>query len=71
MISGMLARKIGMSQVFQDNGTMVPVTVLQVGPMTVTQKKNKDLSPMTSCTDYTRLIDFMNVRITNGYFWLW
>ena len=42
MISGMLARKIGMSQVFQDDGTMVPVTVLQVGPMTVTQKKNKD-----------------------------
>ncbi|MDA0288656.1 MAG: 50S ribosomal protein L3 [Proteobacteria bacterium] len=42
MISGMLARKIGMSQVFQDDGTMVPVTVLQVGPMTVTQKKSKD-----------------------------
>ena len=41
MISGMLARKIGMSQVFQDNGTMVPVTVLQVGPMTVTQKKKQ------------------------------
>ena len=42
MISGMLARKSGMSQVFQDTGTMVPVTVLQVGPMTVTQKKNND-----------------------------
>jgi large subunit ribosomal protein L3 len=42
MISGMLARKIGMSQIFQEDGTMVPVTVLQVGPMTVIQKKNKD-----------------------------
>ena len=39
MISGMLACKIGMSQIFQDNGTMVPV--IQVGPMTVTQKKTK------------------------------
>ena len=42
MINGMLARKIGMSQIFQADGTVVPVTVLQAGPMTVVQKKSKD-----------------------------
>jgi large subunit ribosomal protein L3 len=42
MINGMLARKIGMSQIFQEDGTVIPVTVLQAGPMTVIQKKTKD-----------------------------
>ncbi|MDP3685831.1 MAG: 50S ribosomal protein L3 [bacterium] len=31
-----LARKIGMTRVFQDDGSAVPVTVLQSGPCTVT-----------------------------------
>ena len=39
MINGMLARKVGMTQIFEDDGTVVPVTVLQAGPVTVIQKK--------------------------------
>lgn len=39
MINGMLGRKIGMTQVFKDNGDVIPVTVVQLGPMTVVQKK--------------------------------
>ena len=34
-----LARKIGMTQVFADNGELVPVTVLEAGPCVVVQKK--------------------------------
>jgi len=34
-----LARKIGMTQIFQDDGKLVPVTVLEAGPCLVVQKK--------------------------------
>src|SRR5437870_12958689 len=36
---GLICKKLGMSQVFAANGTLVPVTVIQVGPCTVVQKK--------------------------------
>lgn len=32
---GLIGRKIGMCQVFEDNGTVVPVTVLEAGPCPV------------------------------------
>ncbi len=35
-MKAMLARKLGMTQIFQDDGSAVPVTVLQAGPCTVT-----------------------------------
>lgn len=35
----MLGKKIGMTQIFDDNGKVVPVTVIQAGPCTVMQKK--------------------------------
>jgi len=34
-----LAKKIGMTQVFAENGELVPVTVLEAGPCVVVQKK--------------------------------
>ena len=42
MLNGLLARKMGMTQIFEDDGTVLPVTVLMAGPMTVVQKKTKD-----------------------------
>jgi large subunit ribosomal protein L3 len=39
MTKAILARKIGMTQVFDENGTVTPVTVLEAGPCTVTQIK--------------------------------
>ncbi|MFU0827033.1 MAG: 50S ribosomal protein L3 [Lachnoclostridium sp.] len=39
MKKAILATKIGMTQVFGENGTLIPVTVLQAGPMYVTQVK--------------------------------
>ena len=35
----LLAKKIGMTQVNDDKGHQVPVTVMQVGPCTVVQRK--------------------------------
>jgi len=42
MIQGLIAKKIGMSQQFDDAGNVVPVTVLRAGPCTVIQKKTAD-----------------------------
>ena len=36
---GLLARKLGMTQVFTERGTVVPVTVLEAGPCRVVQRK--------------------------------
>jgi large subunit ribosomal protein L3 len=39
MAKGILGRKIGMTSIFDDNGMLVPVTVVQVEPNVVLQKK--------------------------------
>jgi large subunit ribosomal protein L3 len=39
MLSGLLGRKVGMTQVFGENGTAMPVTVIEAGPCIVTQIK--------------------------------
>ena len=38
-VSGILGRKVGMTQLFDDKGDVHPVTVLQAGPCVVTQRK--------------------------------
>jgi len=42
MIKGILGKKLGMSQIFNEKGEMVPVTLIQTGPCFVIQKKLKD-----------------------------
>ena len=39
MKKGIIGKKIGMTQVFDENGNVIPVTVIQAGPCTVVQKK--------------------------------
>jgi large subunit ribosomal protein L3 len=38
-VSGILGKKVGMTQLFDDKGDVHPVTVLQAGPCVVTQRK--------------------------------
>lgn len=38
-MKALLGKKIGMTQLFMDDGTVVPVTVVEAGPCVVTQKK--------------------------------
>lgn len=42
MKKGILGTKIGMLQIFDESGRVVPVTVIQAGPCVVTQKKTED-----------------------------
>ena len=39
MKKAILATKVGMTQIFDENGVLIPVTVLQAGPCVVTQVK--------------------------------
>jgi large subunit ribosomal protein L3 len=42
MVNGILGKKIGMTQVYDDKGDVHPVTVLQAGPCVITQLKRAD-----------------------------
>ena len=42
MKKAILATKVGMTQIFDENGVLIPVTVLQAGPCVVTQVKTVD-----------------------------
>ncbi|MEE1132346.1 MAG: 50S ribosomal protein L3 [Caryophanon sp.] len=42
MAKGILGRKIGMTQVFAENGDLIPVTVIEAAPNVVLQKKTVD-----------------------------
>jgi len=48
MLPGILGTKIGMTHVFTDEGKMVPVTVVQAGPVFVTQLKTEDIDGYTA-----------------------
>lgn len=39
MAKGILGRKLGMTQVFDEKGSLTPVTVIEAGPCTIVQKK--------------------------------
>src|SRR5436309_1278821 len=39
MVNGLIGKKLGMTQLLQNDGTTVPVTVIQAGPCVVVQRK--------------------------------
>ncbi len=39
MKKGIIGKKLGMTQIFTEDGTVIPVTVIEAGPCSVTQKK--------------------------------
>jgi large subunit ribosomal protein L3 len=64
----MIGKKIGMTQLFDENGLVVPVTIIQVGPCPVVQRKTADV---TERVKKIRLKDGsraeIKVRKTEGY----
>lgn len=42
-MKGIIGKKLGMTQIFTEDGTRIPVTVVQAGPCVVTQKKTTDI----------------------------
>lgn len=41
-MNGIIGRKVGMTQIFAEDGTVTPVTVIKAGPCVVVQKKSAD-----------------------------
>src|SRR5450432_3548953 len=48
MLQGILGTKIGMTHLFTEDGRMVPVTVIQAGPVYVTQIKTQEIDNYTA-----------------------
>ena len=42
MTKGILGRKVGMTQIYDEQGKVVPVTVIEAGPCHVTQLRSQD-----------------------------
>ncbi len=41
-MKGILGKKVGMTQIFDENGVVVPVTIIEAGPCFITQRKTQD-----------------------------
>jgi large subunit ribosomal protein L3 len=41
---GLIGKKVGMSQIFDDKGEVIPVTVIEAGPCTVTELRTAELN---------------------------
>ena len=41
-MKAIIGKKVGMSQIFDENGHVIPVTVIEAGPCTVVQKKTSE-----------------------------
>lgn len=42
MKQAIIGKKIGMTQIFDENGKVIPVTVIEAGPCVVVQKKTTE-----------------------------
>ena len=48
MAAGLIGRKLGMTQIFKEDGVVVPVTVIEAGPCFVIQKKETEKDGYTA-----------------------
>jgi large subunit ribosomal protein L3 len=63
MVDGLIGIKVGMTQVFDANGAVVPVTILKAGPCIVVQKKTKDSDGYEAVQ--LGLVEFMRPTLVN------
>ena len=42
MLKGLIGKKIGMTQIFDEQGVAYPVTIIEAGPCYVTQVRNQE-----------------------------
>ena len=48
MQKAIIGKKLGMTQIFDEAGKVIPVTVIQAGPCTVVQKKTEEKDGYTA-----------------------
>ena len=64
-MKGLIAKKVGMTQVFDTNGNLTPVTVIQVEPNTVVATKTKEANGYDAVV--LGLDDVKESRVTKSY----
>ncbi|MEO1440580.1 MAG: 50S ribosomal protein L3, partial [Chloroflexota bacterium] len=47
-MKGIIGKKVGMTQIFDENGQVIPVTVIEAGPCFVTQVRNAERDGYTA-----------------------
>ena len=47
MQKAIIGKKVGMTQIFDESGKVIPVTVIEAGPCVVTQKKTTEKTATT------------------------
>ncbi|MFQ5664788.1 MAG: 50S ribosomal protein L3 [Terriglobia bacterium] len=62
-VPGILGRKLGMTQVFAGDGSVIPVTVLKAGPCVVVQRKTKEADGYEAVQ--LGLVEFVKPRRVN------
>lgn len=69
MKKGIIGRKLGMTQIFADNGKVIPVTVINAGPCTVIQKKTEEKDGYCALQlGYTDLPERKATKPVKGHF---
>ena len=48
MKKGIIGKKLGMTQIFTENGQVIPVTVIEAGPCAITQKKTVETEKLVN-----------------------
>ena len=48
MLKGLIGKKVGMTQVFDENGVAIPVTIIEAGPCYVTQVRTQEVDKYTA-----------------------
>ena len=66
---GLIGKKIGMTQFYNDQGSIVPVTVIEAGPCVVTQIKTKNKDGYDAIQiGFTKMKEKHSNKALNGHF---
>lgn len=69
MKKGLIGKKLGMTQVFDENGNIIPVTVIEATPNVVVQVKNEEVDGYTSVQlGYGEIKDKHLTKAKKGHF---
>ena len=50
-----IGKKVGMTQIFDESGKVIPVTVIEAGPCVVVQKKTTETTATMPCSWASRM----------------
>lgn len=57
MQKAIIGKKIGMTQIFDEKGIMIPVTVVEAGPCVVTAKKTVEMTATLRYSSATAMLN--------------